>query len=311
VSHHKQRTETNCLNCGNEVNGLYCSKCGQANVEVKLTFWQLITHFLSDLFHYDGKFLLSIKYLITRPGFLSQKWFEGKRASYLDPFKMYIFGSAIFFFFLSFVLTPSKAININAKEASVQEGKTWKYDSITMNGDTYADYEHYLRRQDSLPAVEKDGVFKRVVFKKVFRLNEIFKQQGTSAINVLIQLYIKYLPYMLFICLPFFAGILKLLYLRRKDYYYSDHGIFTMHLVLFFFIVNLVEMAIGKIPLSLGWLIFFINVAAIFHIYKSFKNFYKQSRRKTILKNLIFYILVLFVLMLVFLGGIVVLFFNF
>lgn len=180
-----------------------------------------------------------------------------------------------------------------------------------MNGLKYADYQHYQRYQDSLPDIEKDGVFKQVVFKKIFRLNEVFKMQGTSAVNVLIQLYIKYLPYMLFICLPFFAGILKLLYLRKKEYYYSDHGIFTMHLVLFFFIVNLVEIAIGKIPLSLGWLTFFINIAAVYHIYKSFRNFYKQGRGKTILKNLIFYILVLLVLLLVFLGGIVVLFFNF
>ncbi|WP_126973229.1 DUF3667 domain-containing protein [Gynurincola endophyticus] len=305
MSHHKQRTETNCLNCGNEVNGLYCSKCGQANVEVKLTFWQTITHFLADLFHYDSKFLLSIKYLITRPGFLANKWFEGKRASYLDPFKMYIFGSAIFFFTLSFVISDTgKNIKINGKEKEIN----WKYDSLTLYGVKYGGYEDYQKRQDSLPESEKDGGLRKFFNEKSFKLNDTFRLQGSSSINFLIKLYVSTIPYLLFICLPIFAGILKLLYIRRKEYYYSDHGIFTMHLVLFIFIANLILILLNMIPWSVGGLVTFaMTIFIIYHIYKSFKNFYKQSRSKTLVKYILFSVLAFLVLLFAFVAGMILL----
>ena len=97
VSHLKERKEKICLNCNADLYGRYCHVCGQENLEPKETVWHLVTHFFNDITHFDGKFFETVKYLLRKPGFLSTQYMAGKRASYLNPIRMYVFTSAIFF----------------------------------------------------------------------------------------------------------------------------------------------------------------------------------------------------------------------
>ncbi|MEX6686126.1 DUF3667 domain-containing protein [Danxiaibacter flavus] len=97
MSHFKERKEKICLNCNTEVVGRYCHVCGQENIEPKESAWHLITHFVNDITHFDGKFFSSLKYLISKPGFLSSEYLKGRRVSYLHPIRMYVFTSFIFF----------------------------------------------------------------------------------------------------------------------------------------------------------------------------------------------------------------------
>jgi Protein of unknown function (DUF3667) len=106
VSHLKERKEKNCLNCQSEVVGRYCHKCGQENLEPKETVWHLIQHFFNDITHFDGKFFETVKYLLRRPGFLSLEYMRGRRMAYLNPIRMYVFTSAIFFIILFSMKKP-------------------------------------------------------------------------------------------------------------------------------------------------------------------------------------------------------------
>ena len=64
MSHLKERIEKDCLNCGTLVQGRFCQLCGQENVEVKESFFQLIKHFLADLTHFDGKLWKTLQLLL-------------------------------------------------------------------------------------------------------------------------------------------------------------------------------------------------------------------------------------------------------
>lgn len=75
----------------------FCTHCGQENLEPKESVGHLINHFFSDLTHFDGKFFVTVKDLIIRPGFLTREYVAGRRMSYLNPIRMYIFISAVFF----------------------------------------------------------------------------------------------------------------------------------------------------------------------------------------------------------------------
>jgi hypothetical protein len=97
VSHLKERAEKICLNCNAAIYGKYCHVCGQENIEPKESFWHLVTHFLFDLIHFDGKFFSTLKYLLFKPGFLAEEHSRGRRADYLHPIRLYIFVSAFFF----------------------------------------------------------------------------------------------------------------------------------------------------------------------------------------------------------------------
>ena len=91
------RKDKTCLNCGVTVEERYCSHCGQENIEPKESFTHLIGHFFADFTHYDAKVFTTIKDLAFKPGFLTNAYNSGKRTSYLNPIRMYIFISALFF----------------------------------------------------------------------------------------------------------------------------------------------------------------------------------------------------------------------
>jgi len=115
VSHLKERKEKNCLNCQATLYGRYCHVCGQENLEPKETVWHLVSHFFNDITHFDGKFFSTVKYLLRKPGFLSKEYAAGRRASYLNPVRMYVFTSAIFFLILFALKNPRDMVTVNEK----------------------------------------------------------------------------------------------------------------------------------------------------------------------------------------------------
>jgi hypothetical protein len=134
VSHRKERKEKICLNCAAELQGRYCHVCGQENTEPRESFWHLVTHFVEDVTHFDGKFFKTLRYLLFRPGYLSAEYARGRRASYLNPIRMYIFTSAIFFIVFSWhpdhkekAISPKKP----DKESAVDQMKTAFYNAGT------------------------------------------------------------------------------------------------------------------------------------------------------------------------------------
>ena len=123
MSHSKEREEKICLNCATALVGRYCQVCGQQNTEPKETVWGLVSHFFNDITHFDGKFFSTVKYLITKPGFLSTEYLKGKRASYLHPIRMYVFTSAFFFIIFFSVFNPENFMGGKDNEVQLKELK--------------------------------------------------------------------------------------------------------------------------------------------------------------------------------------------
>jgi hypothetical protein len=159
VSHNKEREEKICLNCNAHVYGRYCHICGQENIQEKQTFGHLVTHFVYDVTHFDGKFFSTLKYLLFKPGFLSKEFLRGRRASYLDPIRMYVFTSAIFFIiFFSFVkksddFNENSVINDNKVDSTISSVQQ----QINTDNDT-AEKKILLQQLESLKKKKKPKV---------------------------------------------------------------------------------------------------------------------------------------------------------
>jgi hypothetical protein len=115
---------------------------------------------------------------------------------------------------------------------------------------------------------------------------------------------------MLFVSLPLLALLFKLIYIRRKEFYYISHLIFSLYLYIFLFLSLLLIFSISKLNSGLDWRVLgWLNTALVlgmfFYEYKAMHNFYKQGWFKTLLKfiliNLLFFItlITLFALFLV------------
>lgn len=125
MSRHHLRHDKTCLNCGALVEERFCTRCGQENLEPKETVGHLIGHFFEDLTHFDGKFFVTVKDLVVRPGFLTREYVAGRRMTYLNPIRMYIFVSALFFLALfagsEEKPTPNRDTNTHAVNAFRQQ----------------------------------------------------------------------------------------------------------------------------------------------------------------------------------------------
>lgn len=86
-----------CVNCGEPLAGPYCSHCGQKASPVNPTFVDLVHDLIHETLHVDGKIFRSTRLLLTRPGFLSGEYFEGRKARYVSPIRLYLIFSVAFF----------------------------------------------------------------------------------------------------------------------------------------------------------------------------------------------------------------------
>ncbi|MFN2440519.1 MAG: hypothetical protein ABR503_15045, partial [Chitinophagaceae bacterium] len=104
--------------------------------------------------------------------------------------------------------------------------------------DFYKSTREYDSVQRTRPEEKRDNWLERIITRKGIEINQKYKSNIRAGANILLNDFLHKLPYMLFISLPLFALILKLLYIRHKNFYYSDHTIFTLfHYILSFMLL--------------------------------------------------------------------------
>jgi hypothetical protein len=254
---------------------------------------------------------------------------------------MYVFTSAIFFLiFFSFFKIDNKSItttDMNGKTfVQIEAMDSLAFDAFTKNINkednkkavsmTRAEFKKYFDSTAKISGIhftpghyrskaaydsllqsgkKKHNWLERQLIYKNIEINEKYRNNLNDIINAFANILLHSLPQMLFILLPLFAAMLKLLYIRRKNYYYVNHGIFSLHFYIFSFIVMLLTFGLGEINTRLHWrFIGFIEVllsfGIFFYLYKAMHNFYKQGRAKTIIKFLLLCFMLLFTLLLLF-----------
>jgi len=341
VSHLKERTEKNCLNCNAEIIGKYCHICGQENIHPKETVWHLVNHFFQDITHFDGKFFSTVGLLIRKPGFLPAEYIAGRRASYLNPIRMYVFTSAVFFliFFSFFPVNTKSFVNdltidgrtaaeirklptdsFMAVTARINDGVPLNREQFEKHVDSLQDGFHltgsrYKSKQeyDSILAkgIKKHNWLQRKLIYREIEANETYHNDSKQFFRTLLTAMIHNFPKMFFISLPLFALFLKALYWRHKEYFYVSHGMFSIYLYIFVFIILLFLMAVKGLIAALHWeWLEYLRGALLLYIfiyeYKALRNFYRQGRGKTILKFILLntlsfvMIMILFIMFLLF-----------
>jgi hypothetical protein len=165
--------------------------------------------------------------------------------------------------------------------------------------------KQYDSIQTTLPIAKRDGFLMRRINHQQIHLYNKYKNNGVAILKGIGERFLHMFPQMLFVSLPFFALILQLLYVRRKQLYYVNHVVFTIHLYCGTFILILASLLLGSI-----FELLHVNMAIygsvayllmLFYWYKSFRNFYSQSRGKTFLKFIVLFFLTLMMMSFIFL----------
>jgi hypothetical protein len=260
---------------------------------------------------------------------LSSEYSAGRRASYLNPIRMYVFTSAIFFLILFSARSSLKIVTVQfgpTKEVGTNKdgGKTGVAGVTGASGaigaagvsggvggtdtadvnvvirndsrwrpEDYSSPGAYDSAQNRLPAGKRDGWLKRRGMRRFVAANLEYKKDSRSYKERMVETFLHSFPKIMFFSLPFFALILRLLYLRRKQYFYVDHAIFTIHLYCATFILMLANILLSQLSdlATWGWVHGICNILLValivymfIYLFMAMRTFYRQSWGKTLVK---------------------------
>lgn len=84
-----------CASCGTALHGEFCHRCGERRIRPEeLTLRAFVHDVASEVGDLDSRTLRSIRYVLTRPGYLTAEYLAGRRTAYLGPLKLFLLSFA-------------------------------------------------------------------------------------------------------------------------------------------------------------------------------------------------------------------------
>ncbi|TKG93360.1 DUF3667 domain-containing protein [Puteibacter caeruleilacunae] len=290
-----------CKNCETTFTGHYCPNCGQSVREFDRPFGFVVYDFMGTVFAFDSRLIRTVWTITTKPGRLTADFLAGKRNRYTPPFKFYLFVSFIFFLLLSIGGQRSvDGINTNGK--AVADSITSNI-SLSLSEDVKDEMDEAMKQEleeskvmiDSIAAISKSGLTKYVE-EKMENSDDWSDTEKKLAENTLkvsrypdlyINKFLQYLSWSLFLLMPVFALLMKLLYIRH-GLNYMRHLIYAVNIHAFNFLILTIVLAANLyMPKQWAELIYWIIVLVPIYAWIGMRRFYQQSRRKTFLKLMI------------------------
>jgi Protein of unknown function (DUF3667) len=324
-----------CENCGAPMAGPFCAQCGQAAVDYRRSFRHVIVDILDSFLNWDSKFFATIGWLIARPWHLTNQFLAGRRVRYVHPLRLYLLVSILFFFVINYW---AKSLHIDPSKLSAEDRAEIAADpdippgvkaqierAIDAKGLTQLEAQTSPSPEAAVPpqpsasaspppsatSPTPAGDFGPLVqFDKPpsdpiekwleQRAKEKMGEHG-SKMALFIATLFSNLPYMMLCCIPLFAFVLKVLYMRKRIFY-IDHLVYALHIHSFayFAIMLIVFITIGLnrlIPGTFaGWIIAALWITFAVQVFLSIRRVYRQGWFFTVFKFFLGGIAYLFVL---------------
>ena len=267
-----------CHNCSAAVTYHYCALCGQETTLHVPSASEFIHEFVGHYVALEGRLWKTLAYLLLKPGLLTAEYIAGRRVRYVQPLRVYLSLSILFFALLKVAGPPMAsfdderpAAKPGALSMSVTPGQI-QPKAVAGAGTTGA---------GSTP---DDPI--RITFAPGLsaKLNKFMEKPVSERVSLLSNAFFSYVPYVLFCLMPLFALYLKLLYLgsgRR----YGEHLLFALHanafafaMISFIFIIS---------PLDWGLPTFVLVVWLMAYLPMAMRRVYGGSRLTTGLRWLV------------------------
>lgn len=303
-----------CMNCGTVLTGEYCTACGQRHEPHVHTLGHFLGEAFESITHADSRLWRTMGHLLVKPGRLTRDFFQGRRASYLPPFRLYLVISLLFFLIVgmpefkeSDPPTAESVASLNEAAANMEK------DAATTPGLAYA--ARAMRKE----ATEQQAILDRAKSKQATGANP----EDTDGVHSdmcdgvtqpppdagwraktlygfcqkishmtgkqLLESVVHNTPRALFVLLPLLALIMKLLYWRPKRYY-VEHLLFLVHNHCFVFLAVLAMILIARLTFIRGlipWIETALSLYVIWYVFRAMRVYYGQSRGWTLGKYVV------------------------
>ncbi len=236
-----------CKNCNSELVGVYCSECGQKDSQL-LSIKEILKEFSDNVFSFDTRFFITLKYLITKPGLLTTEYWLGRRTKYLPPLRLYLVMS-LMYFFISSIINPGTDISL--------------YKSDFQEKPFQFELDKSSPKYDPSPEIVAPFVD---FFKENFNKGVMVAEKKELTEHDLVW---SNMPTAMFILMPFMAFCVYLLNKKKKQLY-SYHLITVLHFHSFIFFIFTLEEIVPIIEI-------FTTLYLLYYIFFMFKNIYQDS----------------------------------
>lgn len=249
-----------CKSCGNHFEGKYCNQCGE---KVFTDHDKSVLHLFEEAFHFithfEGKFFVTLKAFLSKPGKLSLDYSAGIRKKYFKPVSFF------FILVILYLLFP-------------------RFEGLNMKLDTYT-FPEYGYAGIALPLIKTKMKNKEMTYRQVA---EKYDQKSPKISKL-----------GLFLFLPFSALVLFILFYSKKRYFFdhfiagteiTSFYIFSHFLFLPFCAFLVSKLAPGAIYMfddgAWTWWVM-LGCFALF-IFLALKRIYRQAWWLTLLKSALF-----------------------
>ena len=259
-----------CPNCGSARVERYCAACGQRAAELRTPVSAFLREALDDVFSLDSRIWRTLIALFRRPGSLTADYWEGRRARFVTPLRLYLIVSFVSFLFLVFA-APNAVLDATGTNpwAPLRIGTGPAPIDLPSRGAPVA--IELAEDERPAPGDDADWLFERVI------------QPALDAPERAQRLFHQRLQWTVFAQVPLFALWLRLLY-RRRERYFVPHLVFALHFHALAFVLLVAgtsgTLMLGtQIPSAIAYL------ALLSALFLSLRRVYAEGVLKTLVKQ--------------------------
>ncbi|MBW8760521.1 MAG: DUF3667 domain-containing protein [Burkholderiales bacterium] len=203
------------------------------------TLGEFLHEFVGHYVALEGALWRTLRMLVTRPGQLTREYLDGRRRQYVLPLRLYLTASFVFFLVLRIAaasMQPETEFKVDGRKVPAAE-----YEAMTASHAATAASLPTAPKVEQEPAGACGGPGQRACGRVEAVFNESLKRLQAHPQEEMARTrehLLHWAPYAVFVLLPAFAGIMMLVY-RRRRMTYGEHFVFSLHLHAFWFIAGL------------------------------------------------------------------------
>jgi hypothetical protein len=212
-----------CPNCFAEIAGNFCHQCSQETTLHPPSTREFLHEFIGHYVALEGKLWKSLWLLMLKPGRLTLEYIQGRRVRYVQPLRLYLTFSLIFFAVLK--LSGIAMLTIDPKDTTPAAVTTAGAPAPPLTAPSASEPVMIM---DDEASVGMGQVAERLHAGWGAKVTRFFAQPKDAIVLAATKAFLAYTPYALFALMPVFALLLKLLYLgsgRR----FGAHLLFALH----------------------------------------------------------------------------------
>lgn len=313
-----------CLNCGTDLLGPHCHRCGQVG-HVHRTIGAIWHEILHGVVHFEGKLWNTLPLLTFRPGELTRRYVFGERAHFVSPMAMFLFSVFTMFAVMQIMgVSPPAEVGSKAQfESGLQYARQNTENAIADLREARAQAEPGSARAAKLDRQigklsEDLEEFKRIPTKLSGqglpsgvktgwpRLDKGIEKAGKNPGLALYKLQTNSYKFS-WALIPLSIPFVWLLFLWKRQYKGYDHAVFVTYSLAFMSLLFIGLMIASALGVGGDVIALVALIAPPVHIFFQMKGAYRlrwwsAGLRTFVLLHLITFVVLIFSLLLLGLG---------